>query len=232
MKRMMNKILTIPVCLILILIFMLPATAVSDSSITVILKNDDKAVENVEFKIYYVAAITDSSDYMLVEDFKNSGINLNEYNQKNSYDYADKFKSYAENNNISPVYERSTDINGQAVFTNIKNGVYLVIGEDFSNGKVNPFLIELPSRDENGKLIYNVTAMPKSEIINPEDKTEHHTTAEVETTSTDKEKDNNKEKLPRTGQLWWPVFPMLAVGLLLIIFGVVCRRSEDNEEKE
>ena len=42
MKRMMNKILTIPVCLILILIFMLPATAVSDSSITVILKNDDK----------------------------------------------------------------------------------------------------------------------------------------------------------------------------------------------
>lgn len=231
MKKIINKILTIPVCLILMLIFMLPATAISDPSITVVLKNDDKAVENVEFKIYYVAAITDSSDYMLVENFKNSGINLDEYNQKNSYDYADKFKSYAEKNNISPVYEKSTDVNGQAVFTNIKNGVYLVAGEDFSNGKVNPFLIELPSHDENGKLIYNVTAMPKSEIINPEDKSEHNTTAEVEITSTDKEKDR-EEKLPKTGQLWWPVFPMLAVGLLLIIFGVVCRRSEDNEEKE
>ncbi len=80
-------------------------------------------------------------------------------------DYADKFKFYAEKNNISPVYEKSTDINGQAVFTDIKNGVYLVVGEDFSNGKVNPFLVELPSRDENGKLIKGAKIVQQAEVM-------------------------------------------------------------------
>lgn len=231
MKKIMNKILAMPVCLILILTITLTATAASASSLTVVLKNGDKAIDNAAFKIYYVAEITDSSDYMLVDDFKNSDINLNEYNQNNGSDYADRLKSYTEKNNILPVYEKVTDINGKAVFENIKNGVYLVVGGDFNNGKVNPFLVELPSRDENGTLTYHVTAMPKSEIINPEDKTETNKTTEIETTNHNNE-NGNEEALPRTGQLWWPVFTLSAVGLLLIIFGLIFRRSEEVEEKK
>lgn len=33
-------------------------------------------------------------------------------------------------------------------------------------------------------------------------------------------------KLPQTGLLWWPVFPLLAAGLLFIVIGLVRRRNE------
>lgn len=228
MKKMMNKIFAVFMCFVLALSIMLPVTAVA-SSITVILENDGKAVTDVAFKIYYVAEITDSSDYSLIGDFKNSGVDFNAYNQDNNSDYADKLKAYAEKNNIKSVSEKVTDANGKAVFENLNNGVYLIVGKDFKNGKVTPFVAQLPSLDENGKLTYNITAKPKSEIINPEDKTEK--TTEIITTKYD-EDNNNGEKLPQTGQLWWPVCPLIAVGLLFIIFGVAYRRREENEEKK
>ena len=228
MKKMMNKILALSVCLVLILTIMLPVIAVA-SSITVILENDGKAVADVAFKIYYVAEITDSSNYSLTDDFKNSGVDFKGYNRDNGSDYAIKLKAYAEKNNIKPVSEKVTDVNGKAVFSSLYDGVYLVVGEDFKNGKVTPFIAELPLRDESGTLIYNITARPKSEIINPEDKTEK--TTEIITTKYD-EDNNNGEKLPQTGQLWWPVCPLIAVGLLFIIFGIIYRRREENEEKE
>lgn len=38
-------------------------------------------------------------------------------------------------------------------------------------------------------------------------------------------------KLPQTGQLWWPVPVLLAVGLLLVLIGLICRRGIENEER-
>lgn len=39
------------------------------------------------------------------------------------------------------------------------------------------------------------------------------------------------EKLPQTGQLWWPVPVLLAVGLLCLIVGLVRRRSGSGEKR-
>lgn len=39
--------------------------------------------------------------------------------------------------------------------------------------------------------------------------------------------DQENEKLPQTGQLWWPVPVMLAIGLLLIVIGVVRRKGTE-----
>ena len=38
-------------------------------------------------------------------------------------------------------------------------------------------------------------------------------------------------KLPQTGQLWWPVPFLLAVGILLVLIGLICRRGIENEER-
>ncbi|MDD6237182.1 MAG: Cna B-type domain-containing protein [Clostridiales bacterium] len=38
-------------------------------------------------------------------------------------------------------------------------------------------------------------------------------------------------KLPQTGQLWWPVPLLIAVGLLCIVIGLLRRRSASDEEK-
>ncbi|MBQ0018797.1 MAG: Cna B-type domain-containing protein [Clostridiales bacterium] len=46
-------------------------------------------------------------------------------------------------------------------------------------------------------------------------------------------KDNSSDKtdkLPQTGQLWWPVPACIAVGLLFLVIGFVKRRSEFDEE--
>ena len=40
----------------------------------------------------------------------------------------------------------------------------------------------------------------------------------------------NNEKLPQTGQLWWPVPFMILAGLILCIFGIIRRRGDDNEK--
>ena len=39
------------------------------------------------------------------------------------------------------------------------------------------------------------------------------------------------KKLPQTGQLWWPVPFLLAVGILLVLIGLICRRGIENEER-
>lgn len=38
------------------------------------------------------------------------------------------------------------------------------------------------------------------------------------------------DKLPQTGLLWWPVPVLLAVGLMLVLFGIVRRKGSGNEE--
>lgn len=40
------------------------------------------------------------------------------------------------------------------------------------------------------------------------------------------------EKLPQTGQLWWPVPVLTAAGLLLIVIGLLRARGSDNETEE
>ena len=37
------------------------------------------------------------------------------------------------------------------------------------------------------------------------------------------------DKLPQTGQLWWPVYALVATGLLCLVIGVLCRRGGKHE---
>ena len=50
--------------------------------------------------------------------------------------------------------------------------------------------------------------------------------------SKDNTSSNNgrKDKLPQTGQLWWPVPLMILVGLILCMIGIVRRRGDENEK--
>ena len=38
------------------------------------------------------------------------------------------------------------------------------------------------------------------------------------------------DKLPQTGQLWWPVPALLCAGLVLILAGVIRRRGTGDEK--
>ncbi|MBR1822844.1 MAG: Cna B-type domain-containing protein [Ruminococcus sp.] len=56
--------------------------------------------------------------------------------------------------------------------------------------------------------------------------TEQHGTTVVTTTSGTGSSDS-KEKLPQTGQLWWPVFPLIIGGLLMLILGFAIKPRKE-----
>ena len=100
----------------------------------------------------------------------------------------------------------SIDAQGSAVFSELKLGLYLIVQTTPASGRavVKPFLVSVPARDGD-RILYDVDASPK--VSAPGAPTVTPTPAP------------SGEKLPQTGQLWWPV-PVLAVlGLLCIAVG-------------
>ena len=105
---------------------------------------------------------------------------------------------------------------GGVSFKGLKPGLYLVkqIRASKDSVTINPFLISVPYKGQ-----FQVTARPKAGIRVPD-----------KPTTPDKPKGKTsrppkKGSLPRTGQLWWPVFAGAAMGMFFIISGFVVRRK-------
>ena len=98
----------------------------------------------------------------------------------------------------------------KAEVTNLKSGVYLIIqqSEPVTGLRFTPFIVNLPmlSSDES-KYIYSINSKLKITVVTEKD------AATVVT----------GEKLPQTGQLWWPVILLSAVGIVLITIACVIR---------
>lgn len=91
---------------------------------------------------------------------------------------------------------------GQVLFSDLQPGDYLLVQWEPAEGylKMNPFRISLPMA-VNGNLVYDIEAAPKLEQI-------------------------PSEKLPQTGQMKWPVWIFLGLGLNLIGVGCWVNRRE------
>ena len=106
---------------------------------------------------------------------------------------------------------------GGVSFKGLKPGLYLVKQLQASKDSVtiNPFLISIPYEKE-----FQVTAKPKAGIRVPDkpsspDKINRKTS-----------RPSKKGSLPRTGQLWWPVFAGAALGMVFIVSGIAVRRKD------
>ena len=123
--------------------------------------------------------------------------------------------------------ETATVSEGNASFTNLTPGLYLVIQETLSEGnrKINPFLISIP--DAEGS--YEIEAAPKNGFEIPPTPTPPKPTVTPSTPKTPSGSTTppSKTVLPQTGQLWWPVPVLCAVGLALIIGGFVLKRRKE-----
>lgn len=89
---------------------------------------------------------------------------------------------------------RQIDGSGTANFENLRPGVYLLTQKVPADGylTMKPFCVSLPIT-VNGKLIYEINAAPK---LQP------------------------KDKLPQTGQLVWPAWAFIGMGLTFIGIGL------------
>jgi hypothetical protein len=101
---------------------------------------------------------------------------------------------------------------GLATFVDLELGLYLVVQHTPAPGysEAEPFLIGVPQM-ENGMYCYDVDASPKVDVDRVPETTDDAFAS--------------GDKLPQTGQLFWPI-PLLAIlGLGLIILGISLKKK-------
>ena len=118
---------------------------------------------------------------------------------------ADALADYAAQQKLSGT-TLAVDAEGTAVFSDLPVGLYLVVQTAPARNReaIRPFLVSLPQRVGDTR-VYDVDASPKLGTTNPKPSAPPAVPP--------------ADRLPQTGQLWWPV-PLLAVlGLLCIALG-------------
>ncbi len=147
----------------------------SENSLTLHYRYDNKAISGADVSIYHVASPSPDGTFALNGDFSKYPVQLNKYRTVEEWDaLAETLRSYASLDALEPLAKRRTDDDGVALFSDLEEGIYLVVTSQIVLGdkilKFSPALLSVPSRDEDGKLVYQVNAYPKhsEHTITPE----------------------------------------------------------------
>lgn len=192
-----------------------PIDLTQSVSLTINYKN------GARFDLYRVADSDEYAAFTLSDEFAGFKRDINSC--RNSEDWNTMTKSvsaYVKANHIRPM---STVLvqNETCLFQGLNAGLYLVVGYDVDDGEYTyscePFLICLPDHDGDAAWTYDATAIPKYTSVK-------HTTPHPPTPPTP------PERLPQTGQLWWPVPVLVCCGLLSLLIGIAVRRRGEAHE--
>ena len=138
--------------------------------------------------------------------------------------YKKKLVGLLEGKVAHPVQTRATRA-GAVSFSGLSVGLYLVKMTKVESGydTIDPFLVSIPTI-ENGALVYQVNASPKAGAAKAK--------ADVGGNGGSGGGDSGAadERLPQTGQLWWPVPVLAGVGIALVVAGVLRRRGSRRDD--
>ena len=260
----------------------LPCSAAESGKITVTLESNDKApIDGVTVLLCQVAQLN-STGYTPTKPFENSGISLTRIAENPNEAAAKTIADFVAECRVDTL---SAEVeNGQATFSELDLGIWLVYCEKNENYTFNPFLVLLPSESE-GKLYYEVSSAPKvqdgkpdeisvyvlkkwddknnaakkrpesvtvellngdtvvSSVVLNEDNGWAHlfTDLKKDGTYSVREKDVTHykadysgdatngfiitntymgDKLPQTGQYWWPIVIMAVAGVCFVLLGI------------
>ena len=216
---------------VLLVLAFLPAAASAhpvpepgkEGSITVSMQFDGEPVSGGSLTLYRVGEVSENDgNYTFVPtgEFTRWGSDFGTLDSaQQSAQTAQSLKDFIQSNRgISPVAREKIGTDGKVKFSNLEQGLYLLVQTEPATGfsPVNPFLVSLPY-EKDGKYIYDVDAQAKTEL-------------EQEPTPT-KPPEKPGGKLPQTGQLNWPVPVLAAAGLTLfgIGWGIRFRRKRDQD---
>ena len=201
-------------------------SASTDLSLTIQCVFDNVVISNAEFKLYRVANGAEAG-FVYVAPFDQEG--LPAYSDSISKDERQKLvellTAAVHKYDPTPYRIGLTDENGSLVFDSLENGVYFVLSEE-SRSIGNeiyyplPLLIHLPYT-QDGKSTDNPVSVIKY------DKKPNEI---VTTTTTTTTPSTPPPEIPRTGQLWWPVYVLGCAGTLFIIFGLIGRKRDGDEQ--
>ncbi|MFR3912164.1 MAG: Cna B-type domain-containing protein [Clostridium paraputrificum] len=158
-------------------IFALPVQAAKNGSITIIDKTyEGKLLENINVKLYKVADFTDNSrsEIVMKDAFKDFELDIDKLVSSDALEESARLcESFIREHSIKPLATIITDENGKAVFSNISDGIYLVMQSQVNYDEYTvtsvPFYVQVPFVDKDGNVNYQVTTYPKNEVVYPED---------------------------------------------------------------
>ena len=123
---------------------------------------------------------------------------------------------------------QKTDEKGVATFHSLTPGLYLVTRTKTAPKNTEyayePFLLSVPTVI-NEKPVYHVVAEPKYSW-------DADTKAPIEPAVPQVKPNPNPKPLPQTGQLWWPLPLMTALGVLFLAAALVCRRCTPSAKRK
>lgn len=184
----------------------------------------------ISFSLFQVADVSKTAKYTLTDPFKNYPIVFENLDSERWRELTQTLVGYVQRDGITPFTTGKTDKNGQLVFEKLEKGLYLVVGESHTTEErlqyvVMPFLVSLPTLTDVDAWNYGPVVSPKYAIKELQgddtgskgdygfvaDNTRHDGTSQI-------------DKLPQTGQLWWPVPVLITTGTILFIAGVLQRK--------
>ena len=180
-------------------------------SITVTMRYNGKPVPGGSLTLYRVGKLhEDDGNYSFVPVTAVQGC-VTSFDDIQSPELAAALAEYAKKQGLINVTTRTIGNDGTVTFSDLKLGLYLLVQKTAAPGygKAPAFLVSVPYRYQD-QYLYDVTSTPKTSL-----------TREVPPT----EPPFHGEKLPQTGQLWWPVPVLSAAGLLFVIVGLLRRRG-------
>lgn len=219
MKRMIPMLLIVLAACSLVISAM--AAEIPDlerpGSITFLMDWEGEPLNSGSLSLYQVGQAAEMEGvytFTLIEALADSGVSLEDL-----HDAAlpGTLAALAEERSLTPVTAPITD--GQAVFTDVMPGLYLVTQPEACEGfaPINAFLISLPQYEQEA-YIYDLTAYPKVPLETvPTEPTE----STEPTEPTQPTSPTDPTDLPQTGQNNWPVPVMALSGLALAALGVI-----------
>ncbi|MDY2629454.1 MAG: Cna B-type domain-containing protein [Lachnospiraceae bacterium] len=125
-------------------------------------------MSGVSFALYRVAEVSSDGTFTLTGDFVGYPVEINGLDSAGWRALAETLAGYVDKDQIAPYRTGVTDEGGRIAWTGLQPGLYLVLGEEKTEGRVTytpaPSMVALPTRDEQGCWEYDVVICPKSDM--------------------------------------------------------------------
>lgn len=145
-----------------------------ESSLKLTYGYDGLFFDGLDIQIYRVASMTGSVEFSLDGPFHGLPVELNGIKTQGEWkEVASTLLGYILSLDLAPTATAQTNEQGQAVFSDLQTGLYLVKGLTIATKSGNytfeTFMITLPGVDENEEWLYDVSAFPKSSFEEKEE---------------------------------------------------------------
>lgn len=235
MGRVRFRSLLSVVVMVVMCVLALPNMAFAEgaNSLTVHLEHAKTIVPNSATRIYFVASadpVTGAYDF--TDSFDDANVDLSGALNDGSASYwdgvAQRLESFVGENDIAPLQKAASDAGGDAKYTGLDDGLYLVVVDSAEvNGstyRFSSYMVALPSVDSSGAVVRSVTSVPKSSEYKP-NLPPTPTPPKPPTPPT-------PERIASTGEPWRPIIPLVLGGLVLVVAGWKLRSYAYDEQSE